>query len=80
MKWIKIVEQQDLKPRKTKIFCVFIQYGANTECLGEIKWFARWRKYCFFPSYETVFEWDCLTDIAYFCQSETKKYKEEKRK
>jgi hypothetical protein len=76
MKWINIVEQQNLKPRKTKVFCVFTQYHASTECLGEIRWHGPWRKYCFFPTGNTLFEWVCLRDIADFCQQETKRYKE----
>jgi hypothetical protein len=32
--------------------------------IGEIKWYAPWRKYSFFPSANTVFEVDCLKDIV----------------
>lgn len=39
--------------------------------LGEIKWFTRWRKYCFFPVLETAYEQDCLRDIAQFCEQLT---------
>lgn len=41
--------------------------------LGEIKWYSSWRKYCFFPFPTTIFEEDCLRDIAEFCESETRK-------
>ena len=34
--------------------------------LGTIKWFGRWRQYCFFPCSETVFNVECLSDIQDF--------------
>lgn len=40
--------------------------------LGAIKWYSPWRKYAFLPHPDTVFEQDCLTDIATFCRNATK--------
>lgn len=34
--------------------------------LGEIKWFNKWRQYCFYPAPETVFDRTCLADIQKF--------------
>lgn len=34
--------------------------------LGAIRWFARWRKYAFFPQPETVFESICLAELTQF--------------
>lgn len=34
--------------------------------LGEIKWNSSWRKYCFYPIDETVFDSKCLMDITSF--------------
>ena len=34
--------------------------------LGEVKWFARWRKYVFCPAPDCLFEEVCLGDIADF--------------
>jgi hypothetical protein len=31
--------------------------------LGRIKWFSRWRQYCFFPRDDSVFNPNCLIDI-----------------
>lgn len=31
--------------------------------LGQIKWFSRWRQYCFYPSPNTIFNTTCLEDI-----------------
>lgn len=73
MKWIYIKEAPIEKGRKTKVFLVN-SMGENS-FLGLIKWYSHWRKYCFFPAEQTIFEWDCLCDIAEFCKEQTKEYK-----
>jgi len=63
---------QDPK-RKTKTWVV-----ANGDyILGTIKWFAKWRKYSFYPRDDepTVYEQTCLRDIASFIETKTKEYK-----
>lgn len=35
--------------------------------LGEVRWYAQWRQYAFYPAEGTVFEKTCLNDIAEFC-------------
>ncbi len=40
--------------------------------LGEIKWFSRWRRYCFFPQPETVFEQVCMREIGEFIEERTR--------
>ncbi len=39
---------------------------AHGNVLGEVKWFGRWRQYCFFPANVTVFNPGCLQDIIAF--------------
>ena len=55
----------EIKPegRVTNIYTVRSNDGTK---LGEVRWFSRWRKYCFFPSPETVYEEICLGDISEF--------------
>lgn len=36
--------------------------------LGIIKWYSGWRKYAFFPFDGSVYENDCLKDIANFIE------------
>jgi hypothetical protein len=72
-KWIKFLEQQVPPDRKTKIFLVLTTDGVSD--LGTVKWFGRWRCYSFFPNTDTVFEKQCLRDIADFCEAETKAHK-----
>lgn len=47
--------------------------------LGQIRWYSPWRKYCFFPAGECVFEQDCLRHIAEFIESETTKHRKGRR-
>lgn len=44
--------------------------------IGTVKWFARWRKYCFFPAADCVFEETCLGEIAEFIVARTREHKE----
>lgn len=47
---------------KTEIWNVLSK--SNEFILGQIKWFTKWRQYCFFPSPHTVFNPDCMSDIS----------------
>ena len=38
----------------------------NSDQLGIIYYFPRWRKFIFEPYIETVYDSQCLTDIAFF--------------
>ena len=58
--WLRIIEVGSTG--KTWIFNVNAKEGGSN--LGQIRWFGRWRKYSFFPNAETVFERQCLRDIA----------------
>jgi hypothetical protein len=61
-KWIHFPKVRDIG--KTSVFNV-----VNKETdfvLGEIKWYASFRKYSFFPSQNCVFETQCLRDIVAF--------------
>ena len=50
--------------RKTKVWrCISIK---TSTLLGEVEWHGPWRQYCFFPSDRTIFNKQCLTDIAEF--------------
>jgi hypothetical protein len=46
---------------KTKT--IFIINIHHDEVLGEIKWFSRWRQYCFFPNHSTIWNKDCLDEV-----------------
>jgi len=58
-------EIAELKP-KTEVYNI---YSNNGVMLGQVKWFAQWRQYTFFPTNETIFSKGCLRDIEDFIQS-----------
>jgi hypothetical protein len=58
--------------KKTKKWMI---WSASLNVIGVIKWFGRWRKYCFFPEPETAFEEVCLGEISEFIQMMTQKHK-----
>lgn len=70
--WISICFSCNSKSGKTKIYKIMSDYGGF---IGEIKWYAQWRKYAFYPQNNTVYEQDCLKDIAQFLEE----LKEERR-
>lgn len=73
--WIRFQESAMRNPKKkTKEWAVL---AVNERLpLGYVKWFSNWRKYCFFPLQSTIYEQDCLRDIANFCESQTKTHRE----
>jgi len=73
-RWVNIKHVAD-KP-KTRVWMVEAKEHAYPS--GQIKWFSRWRKYAFFPRPDTVYEPDCLKDIASFILDEMLKRKEAK--
>lgn len=43
--------------------------------IGQVRWYANWRQYCFLPDEECVFSVGCLQDIIMFIQTEMSKRK-----
>jgi hypothetical protein len=71
--WIQFRGGGPSKSGKTKMWNVETIGGETI--LGTIAWFGRWRRYGFYPTSGTVFEQDCLRDIASFCEGETKAHR-----
>jgi hypothetical protein len=65
-------DPENLKKRKTGAWDVIAKTGGT---LGQILWFARWRKYGFFPAPDCVFETVCLGDIVAFLNWATDAHK-----
>lgn len=61
--------------RKTLIWQILTK---NRDFLGTVKWFGRWRKYCFFPAPDCVFEEVCMREISQFIVDHTKAHKDNK--
>jgi hypothetical protein len=50
-------------PSKGKTKVVAIVNRHYDEVIGEIRWFGRWRQYCFFPYDGTVWNTDCMESV-----------------
>lgn len=72
--WIYFSEVPPKEGAKTKVWLVCAK--ADGGLLGAIRWFGRWRKYSFYPENGTVYEQDCLWDIADFVAQRTVEHKE----
>lgn len=63
--------------RKTDLWRVWSLQGGTY--LGEVSWWAHWRKYTFRPIADSVFDGDCLREIATFCELETQNHRSGRR-
>jgi len=57
------------KGRVTYTWVVYAAAGGQQ--LGLVAWWSPWRRYCFFPAHRTVFEQDCMREIATFIEDQT---------
>jgi len=76
-KWIVFRFLRMSESGKTQVWEV-----VNTDeslLLGYVEWFGRWRKYIFRPLSMTVYEQDCLRDIAEFIELQTKMHRSAKK-
>jgi hypothetical protein len=67
--FVRFVEVEAPKNFKTKIWDV--TNLDRTGLLGQVKWFAQWRKYVFYAANNTLFDFACLNEIALFTQTAT---------
>lgn len=58
--------------RKTPIFYIHERGGGD---LGEIRWYAAWRAFCFFSYADCVFDSGCLTKILEWVESVNAQWK-----
>lgn len=54
--------------------------NSNAAPLGTVKWFGRWRQYCFFPEDDCVFSVGCMEDINTFIRECMDAWREEKKR
>jgi hypothetical protein len=73
MSWIRFGEPTQRGGQKTMRFGVTT--ADNRRGLGVVAWYAQWRRYGFYPLPGTVFEQDCLREIAAFCEAKTREHK-----
>lgn len=77
-KWLLHFQLEDRRAgAKTDVWHVWGTRGSIH--LGVVKWFSRWRRYVFYPGPGTLFDPNCLRELAKFAESETVKQKKGKR-
>lgn len=72
-KWIRFDPIPVPPDRKTQRWHVVAKQRGDD--LGVIEWDTGWRRYVFAPYEGSVYEQDCLRDIASFIEDETRKHK-----
>lgn len=77
MKWITVTQRGTSPSGKTNVYDVVALVGGYF--LGQVRWYPAWRKYAFFPDQYTIFEEDCMRDIAQFLDDTTKAHKAAKK-
>lgn len=77
-KWVSFQLEERRFGAKTDLWYVW-SLKEPAAHLGVVKWFGAWRKYAFFPAVQTLFEQDCLRDIAEFIEQETVKQRKGRR-
>ena len=60
-KWM-LFEEVPNPGKKTRVILAVNRNGGYA--IAKIKWFPRWRQYCFFPLDGTVYNSDCLRGIT----------------
>jgi hypothetical protein len=78
-KWVSFqLEEPRRRGRKTDLWHVW-SLRTPPAHLGVVYWFGPWRGYAFYPESQTIFEQDCLRDLAEFVESQTVQHRKGKR-
>lgn len=75
-KWLTFQQLPHKPGAKTERWRVFSKDGPQ---LGGCVWHSPWRRYVFWPLEGTIYEQDCLRDIAQFCEDQTREHKAARR-
>jgi len=78
-KWVSFKLEERRRGAKTDVWHVWSLRQPLPAHLGVVKWYGPWRRYAFYPDGSTVFEQDCLRDLAEFVEAETVKQRKGKR-
>lgn len=70
--------RQELANRKTPIYHIYSKTSKDE--IGQIKWYGAWRKFCFFPNEETIWDSKCLNSLMEFLDEINKDYRKEIKK
>ena len=70
-----VITEKKLEGRKTPILNIIGLYGDD---LGEIKWYGAWRKFCFYPNSNTIWDNKCLEELLNFITEYNSKWRSSK--
>jgi hypothetical protein len=76
-KWVVYSWAGSSPSGKTQKWAAFAAVDGTTR-LGEIRWFPAWRQYCFYPEYSTVWNDECLHEVARYLARVNREHKESK--
>jgi len=62
---------EDIRKRTERVTKIWDCRSKSGTPLGVVKWWAHWRRYCFFPAPNMLFDCNCLWDIADFVAGNT---------
>jgi hypothetical protein len=65
------------KPSASSKTTIWQVVSMNDDTLGEVRWYAQWRRYGFYPDGDgSVFDANCLQALSDFCSERTREHKE----
>lgn len=70
-----IIVEHNKQNMKTNIYDIYSNYDCDL-FLGSIKWYSRWRKYCFYAHSDIIWDNKCLTNVVDFLNTINKQHKE----
>ena len=67
-----MISEEIVEGRKTPILHIHSNEGYY---LGDIKWYGAWRKFCFYPNQDTVWDNKCLSELLNFLEQYNKEWR-----
>lgn len=72
-----IIIESKQENKKTNIYYIYTNEDKEI-LLGRIKWYGPWRKYCFYPEDNIVWDNKCLTELVEYLNKLNYEYKHKK--
>lgn len=72
-----IIIESKQENKKTNIYYIYTDEDKEV-LLGKIKWYDPWRKYCFYPEDNIVWDNKCLTELVEYLNELNYEYKRKK--
>ena len=60
-KYLVLIKED--RPENKKTDTIIVSNIHHNLTIGYIKWYSKWRQYCFFPYGDTIWNIDCLEEI-----------------